>query len=117
VSDAVVDTTPAVADTLSPQVSTPGTLVTPAGGATDGTTAASVIESTTVVSPAVQVEPAVVEPAAIVPPEPVVYLTPLQHVEAWWAELKATAPAPAQKAFWVHAEEEWHKLVARLEGL
>ena len=115
-SDAVVDTTPAVADTLSPQVGTPGTLVTPAGGATDGTTAASVVDSTTVISPAVQAEPVVVEPAVIAPPEPVMYLTPLQHAEAWWAELKATAPAPTQKAFWVHAEEKWHKLVARLEG-
>jgi len=66
-------------------------------------------------------EPAVVElvaePATVAPPEAVVvHLSPIQHIEAWWAELKASAPAPMQKAFWVHAEEEWHKLVARLEG-
>jgi hypothetical protein len=68
--------------------------------------------------PAVAETEPVVEPAVIAPPEAVVVsLTPLQHVEAWWADVKASAPAPTQKAFWLHAEQEWDKLVARLENL
>ena len=44
-------------------------------------------------------------------------LSPLKQVEAWWAELLASAPVRTEKAFEVHAAEQWHKLVARLEDL
>ena len=43
-------------------------------------------------------------------------MTALQHVEAWWAELKASAPSPHQLSFDEWAKKNWHKLVNRLEG-
>ena len=48
------------------------------------------------------------------PPAP---LSALEHVEAWWKELKDSAPAAHQKAFWLYAEEQWQGLVDRLKGL
>ena len=53
------------------------------------------------------------KPASVVPPPP----TALQHVEAWWQETKDSAPPPHQKAFVVHAEQAWDKLVERLKEL
>jgi hypothetical protein len=74
-----------------------------------GQPVSTAVKTVVIPPPASNVSP----PAPIPAPPP--RLTPLQHVEAWWEEVKASAPPLHHKSFQLHIEEQWSKLVNRLE--